>query len=98
LASARHAGPTPAPPRLAGELGLAPRTLQRCCAWWRGRFAHTAWWQDARARFMPPVVNEHLPASLLERFTGAPAEALLRLLLFLRPLSVGRPIMLREGR
>jgi hypothetical protein len=37
---------------------------------------------------MPPVAVAQLPASLLERFAGTPAERLLSLLRSLSPLSV----------
>jgi hypothetical protein len=46
---------------------------------------------------MPPLDTESFPASLLERFAGVAAEALLRLLVFLTPLTV-RPVALNEGR
>ena len=46
---------------------------------------------------MPPVATENGPASLLERFAGDAEGALLRLLVFLSPLTV-RPINLREVR
>ena len=41
------------------------------------------------ARFMPPVATDLFPAGLLERFAGEADEALMRLLLFLTPLTVG---------
>ena len=47
--------------------------------------------------FMPPVVSDLFPASLLERFSGNAEEALMRLLVFLSPITV-RPIDLPEGR
>lgn len=47
---------------------------------------------------MPPVATHRLPGELLERFTGAAHEALLRLLLFLTPLTVRSPIAIRKGR
>jgi hypothetical protein len=37
---------------------------------------------------MPPLDTESFPASLLERFAGDAAEALLRLLVFLSPITV----------
>lgn len=55
---------------------------------------------------MPPVRTEHCPASLLERFAGNAEQALLRLLVFLSPLTVSTqavsapdslPINLSEG-
>ena len=46
---------------------------------------------------MPPVAHEHFPAGLLDRFTGDPAERLMRLLVFLRPLTVTM-VTVPEGR
>ncbi|WP_287696228.1 hypothetical protein [Accumulibacter sp.] len=97
LESARHAGQTPAAARLSGTLNIPLLTLQRWRHWWQSQFPQTSLWQAACARFMPPVVSDLFPASLLERFLGSAAEALMRLLVFLSPLTV-RPIDLSEGR
>ena len=99
LCSARHAGQNTAAQQLAATLGVAVpvRTLQRWRQWWCEQFALTVLWQATCARFMPPVATERCPASLLERFAGNAEEALLRLLVFLSPLTV-RPIALRGGR
>ena len=83
--------------RLSGLLEVPVRTLERWRHWWRDEFPQTPLWQAAGARFMPPVVTEHGPTSLLERFAGDAEGALLRLLVFLSPLTV-RPINLREVR
>ena len=58
----------------------------------------TPLWQVQCARFMPPVATDQLPGVLLDRFTGAAQEALLRQLLFLTPLTVRSLIAIREGR
>jgi len=97
LGSARHAGQSPAAARLASDLQIPVRTLQRWHQWWSEQFPLTPLWQTACARFMPPVDTALLPASLLERFAGDTAEALLRLLVFLSPITV-RPVALNEGR
>ena len=51
---------------------------------------------------MPPVADAQLPGELLERFAGTAAEALMRLLVLLSPVTVGSgqpaAITLREGR
>ena len=47
---------------------------------------------------MPRVATLDLPASLIERFICSAEESLMRLLVFLTPVTVGRPIMLQEGR
>lgn len=102
LVSGSRTGSTATGVRLGAELGVARQTLQRWQAWWREQFPLTPLWRSACARFMPPVAPEELPGELLERFTGAPHEALLRLLLWLAPVTVGGPgpaaIRLNEGR
>ena len=95
LQSARPGGPTEAATRL--ELGVDRRTLGRWRAWWREQFPLTPLWCSACALVMPPLSVQLLPASLVERFAG-PAllpqiEALMRLLVFLSPVTVrqGQP-------
>ena len=56
----------------------------------------TPLWQEVCARFMPPVASNTLPAGLLERFSKVISEAMLRLLVFLTPITV-RPVTLNEG-
>jgi len=102
LVSARPAGPTPAALRLGQALGVARRTVARWLQWWREQFPRTPLWRAACARFMPPVPQEQLPGGLIERFTGAAPEALMRLLAWLSPLTVRSAlpgwIELGEGR
>ena len=98
LVSARHAGQTPAAARTAEALAIPIRTLERWRQWWQAQFPVTPLWQAQCARFMPPVATHRLPGELLERFTGAAHEALLRLLLFLTPLTVRPLIVVGEGR
>ena len=83
--------------RLREVLQIDVRTLERWRRWWRDDFPLTPLWQAACARFMPPVATKHCPASLLERFVGDAEEALMRLLVFLSPLTV-RAVALRDGR
>jgi hypothetical protein len=101
LASARPAGPTPAAAQLGLALGVARRTLARWRDWWREQFPQTALWRATCARFMPPVPEALLPGELIERFTGPAHEALMRLLVWLSPVTVSRwqPVLirLREG-
>jgi hypothetical protein len=48
----------------------------------------TAFWRSVRERFMPPVVIERLPPSLLERFDAdTMAARLTQALRFIAPLS-----------
>jgi len=81
-----------------GEIMTVPaRTIQRWRNWWVEQFPLTPLWQAACARFMPPVALSQLPASLIERFVGTATEPLMRLLVFLSPLTVGHPVTLNEG-
>jgi hypothetical protein len=72
-------------------LGVARRTLQRWRTWWREQFPRTPLWRAACARFMPPLPEAQLPGGLLERFAShaaLTAEALMRLLVWLGPVTV----------
>ena len=97
LMSARHAGQTSAAAGLSEVLEVPVRTLERWRHWWQDDFPQTPLWQAAGARFMPPVATDLCPASLLERFTGNAEDLLMRLLVFLLPLTV-RPINVHEER
>jgi hypothetical protein len=98
LMSGRLAGPTSTAARICGALDIPCRTLARWRSWWIEHFPLTQLWQAACGRFMPPVDPHELPASLIERFAGSAEEVLMRLLVFLSPVTVTRPIILREGR
>jgi transposase-like protein len=56
--------------KLAEELDVDRRTLQRWRRWWLERFPKTTTWASLRARLMPPVDECVLPRSLVERFAG----------------------------
>ena len=96
LMSARRTEATLAP--LSGILEIPVRTIQRWRRWWVEQFPLTPLWQAACARFMPPVTTLDLPVSLIKRFVGSAEESLMRLLVFLTPVTVGRLITRREGR
>lgn len=96
LVSSQPAAQTAAAGRLSTTLDVPVRTVQRWRHWWRQQLPLTAFWQVASARFMPPVATEQIPASLLERFVGNAGDVLLRLLVFLTPLTIGT-IALSEG-
>lgn len=102
LVSGARTASTPTGMRLGAELGVARQTLQRWQAWWREQFPLTPLWRASCARFMPPVAAQRLPGELLERFTGAAHEALLRLLVWLAPVTAGgagpAAFELNEGR
>ena len=88
LVSAMTEGVTP---RRAAKLrqlvGVDRRTLGRWRRWWRELFPSTPLWRNKRAWFMPPVAEDGLPATLLERFAGQLREQLLRVLELLLPLT-----------
>ncbi len=75
---------------LTEVIGVDRRTVERWRVWWRDSFTTTPFWQIARAGFMPPVDQDRLPATLLERFTGDIADRLVALLRFMGPLTGGR--------
>jgi hypothetical protein len=86
LATALRHGPTPWRLRRLRELfGVSGRTLVRWRRFWRVVFVESAFWRAARARFMPPVAEDALPGSLLERFAGEQPLALA--LTFIAPIT-----------
>ena len=97
LGSARHAGQNPAAAGLSTTLAVPVRTLHRWRIWWSQQFPLTPLWQAHGPRFMPPVTSNRLPAGLLERFSGDATGQMMRLLVFLSPLTV-TAISLRAGR
>lgn len=78
--------------RRAGEIrraiGASRRTLARWRTWWRETFTATPFWRTARARWVPPVSEAAMPASLLERFVEEEdVTRLVRLLDFVNPVT-----------
>jgi hypothetical protein len=67
---------------------LVPRQTRRR---WRtqlpARIAGSTFWQQARADVSPPVCESALPQSLMARFSGGVAEALVWTLRFFSPLT-----------
>ena len=88
LVSGSRSGSAAAGVRLGAELGVARQTLQRWQAWWIEQFPLTPLWRATCARFMPSVDVPGLPGTLLERFAGSPAHSLMRLLVFLSPVTL----------
>jgi hypothetical protein len=88
LVSASRTASTAAGAHLGAQLGVAPQTLQRWQAWWTEQFPLTPLWRATCARFMPPADVLGFPGTLLERFTGSPANSLMRLLVFLSPVTL----------
>lgn len=75
---------------LNAEIRVDRRTIERWRRWWRDSFTATPFWQVARAKLMPPVAHDRLPASLIERFTGDAPDRLIELLRFIGPITGGR--------
>lgn len=88
LVSGSRTGSTPTGVRLGAELGVARQTLQRWQAWWIELFPLTPLWRATCARFMPSADVLGFPGTLLERFAGSPANSLMRLLVFLSPVTL----------
>jgi hypothetical protein len=76
--------------RLTAAVGVDRRTVARWQVWWREVFTASAFWQAARASFMPPVDPAGLPATLMARFGGAGADQLMALLKFIGPVTTGQ--------
>ena len=77
--------------QLTEWIRVPKRTLERWRGWWVQAFVDTPLWMTARGQFMPPLEVAALPASLLERFSGADLPSrLIAALRFLAPLGEGR--------
>ena len=73
---------------LQKRLGVSRRTLWRWRSWWREVFPGSDFWKAARSRFMPPLNDGSLPASLLASFTDEDDRSkLIRALSFLAPVT-----------
>jgi hypothetical protein len=68
--------------------GVPARTTRRWLAWWRGPFITTEVFLAACDR-MVGVDVEALPASIVARFPGSPAEKVRTMLAMLAPLTTG---------
>jgi hypothetical protein len=74
---------------LTALIGVSRRTVERWCKWWRKYFTATSFWRSERAKLMPPVDVDRLPASLIERFAGDDSDRLVALLRFITPITGG---------
>ena len=74
---------------LTDAVGVDRRTVARWQTWWRNAFTTSSFWRVARAALMPPVDQDRIPVSLIERFTGDIAERIVALLRFLGPITGG---------
>jgi hypothetical protein len=87
----QHGVSEPRMRRLAQSFNIDRRTIARWRRWWREVFTAMPFWQAARAAFMPPVDENWLPGTLIERFTGrSAAERMIALLRFLAPIAGGQ--------
>lgn len=68
-------------------LSIDRRTLEHWRKWWLETFVHTAFWAEARARFMPPLCQQTLPWSLCAFYDVQRRDRLLDLLKFLAPIT-----------
>lgn len=53
--------------RIQQQFGVRRATVGRWLAYFREVFPHTRVWQSVRSRWMPPVADDAIPASVLER-------------------------------
>lgn len=67
--------------------GVAARTLRRWTRWWRGPFTETGVFARLAGRLVPAVDRQRLPACLLDRLSGDPADRIGKLLSWLAPLT-----------
>jgi hypothetical protein len=93
----RHGLTTRRMGRLQALLGVSPRTLKRWRSWWRESFVGTPFWKAVQGRFSLAVEAQSLPGSLLERFGGDEPTRLVKLLLFLAPLTTASARFSRGG-
>jgi hypothetical protein len=89
IAAMQHGATAVRVKRLSEMFGVSRRTIDRWRTWWLATFAASPFWQAARALIMPPVDQECLPTSLLERFAGGLEERLVALLRWLGPITGG---------
>jgi hypothetical protein len=73
--------------RLQELLPISRRTLARWRAWWLVTFVGAPLWLAARSRWMPPLAEAHLPASLLDGFPGDAGAKMVACLRLLEPLT-----------
>jgi hypothetical protein len=89
IAAMQHGATAVRVQRLSEMFGVSRRTIDRWRTWWLTTFAASPFWQAARHLFMPPVDQQRLPGSLLERFVGGLEERLIALLRLLGPITGG---------
>jgi len=90
LVSVLRQGATPMRVSKLKELvGVSGRTISRWRRWWLETFRRSRFWTSSRAHLRGAVDEKSLPLELLRAFEGEEeGTALVRVLCFLRPLSV----------
>jgi hypothetical protein len=79
---------------LCAQFNVSVRTLRRWRGWWLTDFVASLTWSGIRARLATPVVTARLPATLLERLTGADlATRITQCLRLVAPLSTRRSVL-----
>lgn len=73
--------------RLQEELGVDRRTLSHWRIWWQETFVHSDFWRARRSLFRRPVHSATMPLGLLEAFGVQDIRSLLKLLIFLSPIT-----------
>lgn len=74
--------------RIRELFGVGERTLARWRKWWRETFTGSTFWKSARAGFSPPVDDEALPLSMLDRLGGETSfDGVIGTLRFLSPVT-----------
>ena len=68
--------------------GVPARTARRWLSWWRGAFVRTEVFVVLRARLVGLAIDE-LPASIVDRLAGSPAQQVRTMMAWLGPLTAG---------
>lgn len=89
LATAMRHGTSPTRLATLREwFGVSAQTVLRWRAWWLVTFTQTPFWKRARGRFMPPVLETTMPASLVAQFgADEEPETWRALMAFLSPIT-----------
>lgn len=94
LVSILRQGATPTRVSKLKELvGVSARTIARWRRWWLETFTRSPFWTSSRAHLRGAVDEKNLPLELLRAFDEEEEQtALIRVLCFLRPLSVASAV------
>jgi hypothetical protein len=89
LITALHHGLTEARRRqLIEALDVPAQTLWRWRRWWREQFLQSRCWRGLAGQFIPPILTDGLPGSILERLDAKGlSERLVQLLLLISPVT-----------